>query len=108
MREHEKSQTHLKAVYNFTIRTSTIELINVSLKKQVEDEKNYWKNLLERIISVIIFLAERNLPLRGNNKILGAPNNGNFLGTIELLALNDTFLKAHLLKYAQRGKGNVM
>lgn len=45
--------------------------------------------------------------LRENNEILGAPNNGNFLGTIELLALYDSFLKAHLLKYAQRGKSNV-
>lgn len=43
LREHEKSQTHLEAVYNFTMQASTIELINVILKKQVEDEKNYGK-----------------------------------------------------------------
>lgn len=107
LQEHEKSQSHLQAIYDFTLRSSKIGVININLKKQAEDEKNYWKTLLKRIISVIMFLVERNLPLRGDHEILGTPNNGNFLGLIELLALYDDFLKAHLLKYAQRGAGNV-
>ena len=107
LEEHEKSNAHLEAVYNFTMRSSMAGMVDLSLKKQIEVERNYWKNLLKKIISVIIFLAERNLPFRGDHETLGASNNGNFLGTIELLLLYDDFLKAHLLKYSQRGTGNV-
>ena len=107
LNEHEKSHAHLETVYKFTMRASTIGSINDGLQAQIQDNKNYWKELLHRIISVIIFLAERNLPLMGDNEIIGSPNNGNLLEIIELLASYDDFLKAHLLKYAQCGKGNV-
>ena len=41
---------------------------------------------MERLIDIVIFLAERNLAFRGSNKTLGSPHNGNFLGLLEQLA----------------------
>ena len=81
--------------------------INNDLKNQIECEMKYWREVLKRVISVIKFLAERGLPFRGDNEILGSPHNGNFLGLLELLSEYDEFLKAHLLKYGNQGKGNV-
>lgn len=105
--EHEQSQCHLNAVYNFTLRASEKGLVDVSLKNKKEEEKNYWKSVLKRVIGVIIFLSERNLPFRGDNEILGVPNNSNFLGIIEFLSNYDDFLLAHLIKYGQCGTGHV-
>ena len=38
---------------------------------------------------------------------MGSTRNGNYLGTIELLAKYDNLLADNLLKYGNRGKGNV-
>ena len=46
---------------------------------------------MERITAVICTLAERSLPFRGNNKQFGSPNNGNYLGLLELVAKFDPF-----------------
>lgn len=38
------------------------------------------------IVKAVLFLSERNLAFRGSNEKLFEPNNGNFLGVIELLS----------------------
>jgi len=43
-------------------------------------EKQFWKSVLEGLIDIVIFLAERNLAFRGSNEVLRSPHNGNFLG----------------------------
>lgn len=58
-------------------------------------------------MEVIKFLAERGLAFRGTNELIGSPQNGNYLGILELLAKFDPFLEAHINKYANKGTGNV-
>lgn len=41
----------------------------------------------------------------GDNETLGSPSNGNFLGCLEFLAKFDTFMKNHLEKHGNAGKG---
>lgn len=48
----------------------------------------------------------RGLPFRGHSERIGDPHNGNFLGTVELLAEFDPFLSEHLKLYARPGSGN--
>ncbi len=59
-----------------------------------------WKQLLD----CILFLAERNLPLRGKNALIGNPRNGNFLGLIKLLARYDNVMAQHIQKISTEKK----
>lgn len=82
---------------------------NVShqLKCQFQNEQNYWKSVLKRVIAVIITLAKRGLPFRGSNEHFGFVNNGNYLGMLELVAKFDPFLKDHISRYGDQGKTEI-
>lgn len=80
--------------------------VSDNLQLEYQREKNYWKEVLRRLIAVIITLAERGLPFRGTNEHFGVPDNGNYLGLLELVAQFDPFLKSHIDNFADRGKGN--
>ena len=58
------------------------------------NERRFWRNVLERLIDIALFLSERNLAFRGSEEVLGSPHNGNFLGIFELLARRDPILKS--------------
>lgn len=68
---------------------------------------NYWRNVLERIVADIKFLALRGLPFHGDNEIVGSPNNGNYLGCMELFSEFDPLLANHLKTFGNPGKGNI-
>ena len=57
------------------------------------NERRFWRNALERLIDIALFLSERNLAFRGSEEVLGSPHNGNFPGILELLARRDPILK---------------
>ena len=50
---------------------------------------------MERILHVVLFLAERGLAFRGESDRIGEHNNGNFLGILKLLALYDPVISDH-------------
>ena len=52
--------------------------------------------LFRCILDVVLFLSERNLPFRGSTIKLDDPNNGLFLGNLELLSGHNQVLKMHL------------
>jgi hypothetical protein len=43
---------------------------DTQLALQFNNDRQYWKEVLKRIIAVITFLASRGLPLRGTTKPL--------------------------------------
>ena len=51
------------------------------------------------------FLAERGLAFRGDSHRFGDIDNGNCLGCMELMSKFDPFLKAHIEKYGNAGRG---
>ena len=55
-----------------------------------------WREIFRCILDVVLFLAERNLPFRGSTIKLDDPNNGLFLGNLELLSRHNQVLKVHL------------
>ena len=57
------------------------------------NERRFWRNVLERLIDIALFLSERNLAFRGSEEVLGSPHNGNFPGIFELLARRDPIQK---------------
>jgi len=66
--------------------------------KQIAHEAQKWKDILTRILDTILFLGERGLALRGESHIVGEPNNGNFLGILELISHYDPIIRQYLEK----------
>lgn len=59
-------------------------------------ERNFLRELLKILLDITMFLVSRNLPFRGSSSMLiGDPDNGNFLGLIELLAKYGPFLREY-------------
>ena len=56
-------------------------------------ERSFWRNVLERLIDVILYLSQRNFAFRWSEEESGSPRNGNFLGLFELLAKKVPILK---------------
>lgn len=65
----------------------------------------YWSQVLQRVVAVVTFLAERGLPLRGHSQVFGQPDNGNYLGILDLISQFDPFLKSHIDNYGNAGRG---
>ena len=63
-----------------------------------------WKELLQRVIDVVLFLGERGLSFRGDTHVIGDVHNGNFLGIIELISHYDPILREHVTKVQQSQK----
>ena len=104
--EHETSKNHIDAVIGLARRAKELGVIECDMIKQLVDVENYWREVLKRIVSVITFICERGLALRGDNENIGSSSNGNYLGILELIAEYDDFLKHHILKHANRGSGH--
>jgi len=82
------------------------QTLTSKLDENIKAEKQYWRHVMERIIVVICTLSERGLSFRGNNKHSGSPDNGNYLGLLELLAKFDQFPLAQINRYGNSGSGN--
>lgn len=104
--EHERSAEHRACMQMLHQRSKGTETIDSDLIKQMNSEREYWKQVLRRVVSVITFLGERGLAVRGNGELLGSAHNGNYLGILELLA-DYPFLAEHIRKFGWKGKGTV-
>lgn len=107
IRDHEKSDVHWSYMLSLHQRCKGTATIDSSLLKQMERARQYWREVLKRIVAVIKFLGERGLAFRGDNELLGSPLNGNYLGILELIAQFDPFLARHIEKFGKKGNGNV-
>lgn len=99
--EHENSALH-KSLYvkwrELEYRVKNQSGISDLLAQELQNQTNIWRQLLHRILDVIITLAERSLAFLGSNKQIGDVHNGNFLGFIELLSRYDPLLQQHVEK----------
>ena len=104
--DHESSVEHRQALTTYSIRVSMSQTLDTQLIEERKRAMNIWREVLNRIVSVIRFLSIRGLPLKGTNETFGSDNNGDFLGCLELLAEYDPFLAGHIEKYASAGRGH--
>lgn len=102
--QHGKSPVHTEAMLTYLIRREHKGLTQ-SLDEQERRERNYWRNVLKRVVAVVKTLAERGLPFRGSHEVFGSTDNGNFLGILELISQFDPFLADHIARYGNVGKG---
>ena len=103
LKGHEKSSDHMASMlawYEAEKRLAKGTTIDQLEQAQIQSQEQYWKGILERLICIVQFLAERNMALRGsaNHEYLGDPQNGNFLGQIELMAKYDPLMAQHIAK----------
>lgn len=99
LRDHESSEKHMSAMKSWLeleMRIRNAATIDETTQRIMRQEAAHWHNMLERIIAVVQFLADRSLAFRGNTDRLYVPNNGNFLGLIELLAKFDPVTQEHI------------
>lgn len=96
---HETSCNHITAQKNWIEMENRMNL-NLTIDKEahrlMNAERMHWRGVLERLLAIIHFLAKNNLAFRGTDEHLNCPNNGNFLGLVELLAKFDPVLHEHL------------
>ena len=78
----ERSGTHLVCIL---YHRATIATVDTNLMKQIDGEKQYWREVLRRDVSVIKSLGEKGLTFREHDKLLGSAHSGNYLGILELL-----------------------
>ncbi|XP_058733893.1 uncharacterized protein LOC131605566 [Vicia villosa] len=99
LKEHEIGMEHVHNMatwYELRKRMQNFQTIDKTTQMLIEKEKEHWKNVLKRIISIVKFLAKHNLAFRGSNERLYQNSNGNFLGLIEMLAEFDPIVQEHV------------
>ena len=104
--QHESSANHRSSLLALFSRQAVSGTVDASLERQYLDTRNYWRNVLQRLVSVVSLLAERGLAFRGSDDLVGSPANGNYLGIIELISKFDPFLAQHIQLHANSGKGH--
>ncbi|PWA52825.1 zinc finger MYM-type protein 1 [Artemisia annua] len=99
LKEHELGLEHVTNMakwFEMRERVKKNETIDKVAQEQFEKERDHWINVILRIISVVKFLAKRNLAFRGTTEKLYKKSNGNFLGLIEMLQEFDPVIKEHV------------
>jgi len=106
---HEQPEEHIDAMIAFSRRLKVAGRMDTKLQaRQIKQIEQYTgiRSVLERAVSVIKFIAERGLAVRGDNELIGSPRNGNYLGILELIAQYDVFIAQHIQTHGNRGSGH--
>ncbi|XP_050792381.1 zinc finger MYM-type protein 1-like [Gopherus flavomarginatus] len=86
---------------NYYKRLSNGEIVNRRWLVLLESEKQHWRRVLEHLLSIVEYLSTNNLAFRGSIEKLFQPQNGNFLGLVQLLGKFDTVMSEHLRRVTE-------
>ncbi|XP_063918635.1 zinc finger MYM-type protein 1-like [Zophobas morio] len=104
--DHENSNKHKECERLLRARSRNQGRIDQKLSAAIDEEVNYWKNVLRRVVSCVKSLASRGLSFRGHDEKFGSTHNGNFMMLLELLAKFDPFLANHINRFGNKGSGS--
>jgi hypothetical protein len=74
----------------------------------IQNEYNFWRKVLHRVINVTLTLATTNLSFRGHRETEFSKNKGNFLSIITLISKYDPILEKLLSMPAGKGTINYL
>ncbi|XP_076938332.1 uncharacterized protein LOC143606452 [Bidens hawaiensis] len=107
VKNHEVSLDHLTNMnswFDMRKRLKLNETIDKTQYEQFKKEKDYWMQVLLRIVALVKFLAKNNLSFRGTKEKLYQKGNGNFLGLVEMLEEFDPEFKKEIIKQIKEAK----
>jgi hypothetical protein len=89
--KHENCTQHVEAIQLRIIwlKNGTIDK---NLEKHISEEAKFWREVLKRLIKIILCLTAGNTALRGNERKANSNSEGNFLRTVKLMAEFDPIL----------------
>lgn len=93
--KHENCIQHVEAM-KLRIIWLNNETIDKHLEKHVSKEAEFWREVLKRLIKIILSLTAGNTALRGNEGKDNTNSEGNFLRTVKLMAEFDPILSKFL------------
>lgn len=99
LKVHESSTFHKKFYLSWIeaeLRLKTGKTIDCQEQHLIRKETTRWNNILSRLMHITLYLAENNMAFRGTSDKLYTPNNGKFLGLVQLLAKFDPVMEEHL------------
>ncbi|CAN6584094.1 unnamed protein product [Malus baccata var. baccata] len=102
LKEHENSFDHISNMttwIDLRLRLQKNETIDKVVQDQIKKEKEHWRELLRRLISIVKYLAKYTLAFRGNNDKLYQENNENFMGLVQMMAESDPLINNHLQRF---------
>ena len=95
LKDHETGRRHSEAFAKwanlYRRLTSETAIDHIQLTAFLK-ERDFWRQVLVRLIDICLFLAQRNLAFRGSDEVLDSTHNGNFLGLFDLMAKRDPIL----------------
>ncbi|XP_060968116.1 uncharacterized protein LOC115717702 [Cannabis sativa] len=106
LKSHETSNEHIinmSTWFDLESRLLMNKTIDKHAQERINKEKEHWRNILKRIISLIKCLAKNNLAFHGSHEKIYQENNGNFLSFIEMITEFDPIMKEHIRRI-QNGK----
>ncbi|XP_010431350.1 PREDICTED: zinc finger MYM-type protein 5-like [Camelina sativa] len=99
LREHEKGHNHIRCVVQWMeleMRLKKKQTIDKHVQAKINKEKKHWRDVLLRIIALVMGLAKKNIAFRGSSAKIHEDNNGNFLGMIEVFGDFDPVMQEHI------------
>ncbi|XP_047142379.1 zinc finger MYM-type protein 5-like [Hydra vulgaris] len=99
LRQHENSRDHMSCSLQWSEtenRFKTGRTIDSVSQRQINEEKQYWRNVLERLLAITQFLATHNLAFRGHTENLDSIHCGNFIDLVKLLGNFDGVMQKHM------------
>ncbi|XP_026482013.1 zinc finger MYM-type protein 5-like [Ctenocephalides felis] len=92
LKNHENSTFHKKFYRSWIeaeLRLKIGKTIDCQKQHLIKKETTRWNNVLSRLMHITLYLSENNMAFRGTSDKLYTPNNGKFLGLVQLLAKFD-------------------
>lgn len=99
VKSHEGNVCHLRSYIKWKdlcVSLQDMGGIDAALQQNIKQEEEKWRKILKAVVDVVLFLAKRNLPLRGTRSTIDYYDSGLFLATLQLVGRYNVEVGQHL------------